>query len=552
MMKKISFFFMTFVLSCVLLAQNVATQKHEVQSGETFYSIAHQYNVSVASLQEANPGINIDHIMAGQKINVPVSAQKQETTAQPATTNQSVSIQQQVLDQVRQQTQAQQVAVSLPSGSPNRPPFKTLHEVQKKETIYSLSRQYGISEEELIAANPDHDLTKKKLKKGSILNIPYSAAELAQQHEAEQKAILEAQKSRIVKYPTIKVALILPFAKAEERMNAESQKMVNLYQGFLLAVDSLKQHGYNVDIYAYDEVSAATPVSTILRKPEMKEMQLIVGPMRNWNVKSVADFAHQNGITHVVPLSNELTLVNEHPTTFQLNVHNTLLYNQVFNRFSLIHKDNNIVFVFMNDQDDKSFINEFKKDLDTKGIRYSNASADDADAVLRALKKGSNNVIVPTASSASAFETLCKKLDDLNLTSEYPVQLFGYPEWQTFEAKDKLSKYLSKYKCQFFTSFYSNDAASRTQQFNSRFRRWFNQNQYQSYPKYGEMGYDIGVYFIKGIHDFGSSFYENIYNYSYLSLEFPMMFEKKNQWSGYQNRSLMIVSYRMDGSVIVR
>ena len=31
-----------------------------------------------------------------------------------------------------------------------------------------------------------------------------------------------------------------------------------------------------------------------------------------------------------------------------------------------------------------------------------------------------------------------------------------------------------------------------------------------------------------------------------------MMFEKKNSWSGYQNRSMMIVTHRMDGSVFVR
>ena len=152
--------------------------------------------------------------------------------------------------------------------------------------------------------------------------------------------------------------------------------------------------------------------------------------------------------------------------------------------------------------------------------------------------------------SAAAFETLCKKIDGLELTSEYTVQLFGFPEWQTLVGK--YDKYLGKYQCQFFTSFYSNGLSSRTQQFNGRFRRWFNQDQYNSFPKYGELGYDIGAYFLKGIHDFGSSFYENLHNFSYVSMEFPMMFEKKNTWSGYQNHSMMIVTHRSDGSVFVR
>jgi len=541
---------MTFVMAVAIFAQ---TQKHEVQSGETLYSIARQYNVTVASLLQINPGLDADHIMAGQNINVPAGAQKTvdapvttTVTATPVTT-QPQNIQQQVLQQVRQQVQAQQ-GIEVPP-TPNRPRYKTLHEVKKKETLYSISRQYGITVDQLVDANPD--LKKTKLKKGVVLNIPYTMAEDAEYQAEQRRAAEEAAKPKVTMYPTIKAAVILPFSKNEEKVSAESQKMINLYQGFLLAVDSLKQRGYNIEVFAYDEVSPATPVATILQKAEMKDMQLIIGPIRQWNVNSVADFAHQNGIAHVVPLSNELTLVNEHPTTFQVNSHNSLLYNQVYNRFCLIHKDHNIIFVSMNDRgDNMSYIADFKKDLDAKGMKYSSGTVSDLATIRDALKKGTNNVIVPTSGSAAAFETLCKKIDGLELTSEYTVQLFGFPEWQTLVGK--YDKYLGKYQCQFFTSFYSNGLSSRTQQFNGRFRRWFNQDQYNSFPKYGELGYDIGAYFIKGIHDFGSAFYENLHNFSYVSMEFPMMFEKKNAWSGYQNHSMMIVTHRSDGSVFVR
>lgn len=537
---------MSFVMAVVMFAQ---TQRHEVQSGETLYSIARQYNVTVASLLQANPGLDADHIMAGQNINVPAGVQQTTSTA---VSTQPQTIQQQVLQQVRQQVQTQNgQGIDVPS-TPNRPRYKTLHEVKKKETLYSISRQYGITVDQLVDANPD--LRKTKLKKGVVLNIPYTIAEDTE-YQAEQQraaaAAAEAAKPKVTMYPTIKVAIILPFSKNEEKVSVESQKMINIYQGFLLAVDSLKQRGYNVEVFAYDEVSPATPVATILQKPEMKQMQLIVGPIRQWNVKSVADFAHTNGIVHVVPLSNELSLVNEHPTTFQVNSHNSLMYNQVYNRFCLIHKDHNIIFVNMNDRNDNmSYIADFKKDLDAKGIKYSNGSVTDLATLHDALKKGTNNVIIPTSGSSSAFETLCKKMDGLELTSEYTVQLFGFPEWQTLAGK--YDKYLSKYQCQFFTSFYSNNLSSRTQQFNGRFRRWFNQDQYNSFPKYGELGYDIGAYFIKGLNDFGSAFLENLHNFSYASMEFPMMFEKKNTWSGYQNRSMLIVTHRTDGSVFVR
>lgn len=535
---------MTLVLSLMVNAQTA--KKHEVQSGETIYSIARLYNVTASSIIQLNPGIDADHIMAGQTINVPTNAQQTVVTQQPAQQN----IQQQVLQQVRQQVQAQTPqGVEVPA-TPNRPAYKTLHEVKKKETLYSISRQYGITIDQLLNANPD--LKKDKLKKGAVLNIPYTMAEDVE-YQVEQRRIAEeeARKPKVTMYPTIKVAVILPFSKAEEKVSAESQKMINFYQGFLLAVDSLKQRGCNVEVFAYDEMSPATPVASVLQRAEMKDMQLIIGPIRQWNVKSVADFAHQNGIAHVVPLSNELSLVNEHPTTFQVNAHNSLVYNKVYNRFTLLHQNHNIIFVNMNDSgDNMPFIADFKKNLDEKGIRYANTSVGDFATVQAALKSGTNNVIIPTSGSSVAFESLCKKIEALNLTTDYTVQLFGFPEWQTLPSK--YDKYLGKYQCQFFTSFYSNPSSTRTQQFNARFRQWFKQDQYNSFPKYGELGYDIGAYFLKGLKDFGSTFYENLHNYSYISMEFPMMFEKKNEWSGYQNLSLMIVTHRADGSVIVR
>jgi len=49
-----------------------ATSKtHEVQKGETYYSIATRYGISPASLQAANPGVNPRQLKIGQRLVVP-------------------------------------------------------------------------------------------------------------------------------------------------------------------------------------------------------------------------------------------------------------------------------------------------------------------------------------------------------------------------------------------------------------------------------------------------------------------------------------------------
>lgn len=521
-MKKIVSFLMAFVLVGIIQAQTVSTQKHEIQSGETLYSIARQYNVSVSLLMELNPGLQADCIMAGQKINVPASAQQSATTGQ--------------------------AAVQQPSTL-ERPTFKTKHEVQKKETIYSISRQYGITDKQLIDANPF--LNNGKLKKGTVLNIPYTEAENQQYAEQKRRLEEEARKPKIQMYPTIKVAVILPFSRMEEKMSVESQKMTNLYQGFLLAVDSLKQRGYSVEIFACDESGSDEAFNAMLNRPAMKDLQLIVGPMRPYHINAVAKLASENKIAHVVPLSNDLSLVNERPTLFQINLPYSQLYGQVYNRFVVSHRSENIIFVSMNDKgDNMTYINDFKKTLGDMNIPYKTVSIAEIASIKEMLVSDGRNVIIPSSGSHVAFETLCKKLDGMKIAEEYNVQLFGHPEWQTFY--NKQGKNLSKYRCQFFSSFYSNTDAARTQQFNSRFRRWFNQDQFNGFPRYGELGYDIAAYFLKGLKEYGSAFFENIHSYSYSSLEFPLSFEKKNQESGYQNRALFFVTYKTDGTVSVR
>lgn len=540
-MKRLFIFIFTLVAVLTIYAQSTITIKYEVKTGETLYSIARNANTSVANILKLNPGLEADKIMAGQKINIPANGQKA-----PASNTMSVPVVQ--IEKAFGNDSQQTSSAALVQTS--RPKYKTTHEVQKKETIYSLSRQYGVTEDMLIAANPD--LKKHKLKKGAIINIPYTVEEETAYQNELKRLEEEARKPKVVKYSTINVAVILPFNLSAQSMSVEAQKMANLYQGFLLAVDSLKSRGYSVNISAYEEIgNDAATIESILRKPEMKNMQLIVGPVRMSHLTSVAKFAHENGITHVAPLSNELSLVNEHPETFQVNIPTSSLHPMVYNKFISMHKNDNIIFVGMNDRNDNvNYIVNFKKALDEKKIPYHRVGISEISQIQDMLKSGKQNVIITSSGSVSAFETLSSRISQINANDEYNIQFFGFPEWQTMSSKHERN--LIKFKCQFFTSFYSNNTSSRTQQFNRNFQKWFKQEQYNSFPHYGELGYDIACYFLKGLKEYGSDFKNNTHNFSYSPLEFPMNYEKKNNWSGYQNKSLLFVTYSGNGKISVK
>ena len=114
--------------------------------------------------------------------------------------------------------------------------------MKRKETVFSISREYGISEAELIAANPELK-GENKIKKGTFLCIPYPKAQTEQNIQSQaiptDSELFRENRKKTERFSTIKAAVILPFLDGVSK--SESSRMVEYYEGLLMAVDSLKR-----------------------------------------------------------------------------------------------------------------------------------------------------------------------------------------------------------------------------------------------------------------------------------------------------------------------
>ena len=52
--------------------------------------------------------------------------------------------------------------------------WREIHKVKKKETIFGIARQYGLTIQELVDANPEMNKPGYELKKDSYIMIPYA------------------------------------------------------------------------------------------------------------------------------------------------------------------------------------------------------------------------------------------------------------------------------------------------------------------------------------------------------------------------------------------
>lgn len=510
---------------------------HTILQGETLYGLSQKYKVSVKAILDANPGLNEKNFRYGQVVNIPKA--DGSSTPNPVATD-----------------QPQQTAVQpqQPSGiqGPVQSRCKEMHKVARKETVFSIARMYGITEQELLDANPEIK-DAKKLKKGKLLCIPYPKSQEAEKQkevkEPTNSELFEQNRKADHNISMIKAALILPFI-AEGKGNTESERMVEYYQGFLMAVDSLKRTGTSIDLYTYDSGSTVASVNAILAKPEMKNMDIIFGPLYTEQIKPMAEFANKNHIRLVIPFTSRDNTVYRNPDIYQINTPQSYLYSEVYDHFTRQFPKSHVIFLNAKTgtEDKADFINGLREELKSKQIPFTNLDESaTSEQMQAALQKDRANVFIPTSGSNTVLIKTLPQLSAMVNDSIYKekihaeVHLFGYPEWQTY-TKDHLSAFF-ELDTYFYTSFYTNNLLAAPRNFTSSFRRWYGKDMEERYPKYGMLGFDTGFFFLKGLSRYGSALEKNLDKLNLTPIQTGFKFDRVNNWGGFINKKVFFVRF---------
>ena len=253
---------------------------------------------------------------------------------------------------------------------------------------------------------------------------------------------------------------MLPFMTDGSGNRDEQIRMVEYYEGFLMAVDSLKEKGVSIDIYTYDTYNNTSSVKSILAKDEMKNMNIIFGPAYPEQVKPVADFAKKNNIRLVIPFTSKGNEVFNNPSIYQINTPQSYLYSEVYEHFTRKFTNANVIFLDAEDGDkDKAdFIKGLKEELKGKHIPFTELKGEaiTPESLKGAMNATLDNVFIPTSGTNIALIKLLPQLIvTLRDNPDYRMQLFGYPEWQTYTNDHLASFYeLDTY---FYSSFYTNN-----------------------------------------------------------------------------------------------
>lgn len=478
---------------------------YTVGSKETLYSIAKKYEVKVEDIIDANPELKTAPLIDGQVLKIPFPSAAVSQTV-PAT---------------RQSSKTQFIS----------------HKVASKETLYGISKQYNTTPEAIVDFNPE---IKDGLKEGTTIIIPV----LESAKDSGKVALL----SDINK---ISIGIVLPFVN---KSDGRSARFVEYYEGFLLALSEMKAKGLSANVYTFDMGSetGTEKLKSLLDTYEMKYLDLIIGGVSPQQVAMISDFAKKQDVKYVIPFPTKTDEVMNNPHIFQVNVSHSTLYANVAKTFVNLFTNANVIYITEGGLkgDKADFIEALDAQLPRAGMIASSVDADRnlTTTLASSLDLSRKNIIVPTSGSIKMLQTLLPALRRITQdNSDANISLFGHPDWQTY------SQYIeaySKYDTYIYAAFYFNEYDSRIQQFNVNYERWYgNKSLINTYPRYGVLGYDTGISFLSALQKYGKDFASNTNSLNVPSLQTPFLFKKENPSSGYLNNGFYLVHYKADRTI---
>lgn len=530
-------------------AKGEGTRFHTIKTGETLYRLTVIYGLTAREICGANPGLSAENFKVGQVIVIPEKKMTTEEAAMPRVTETSPIA-----------TQPVQPTTPVAKAEEERDNCRTTHLVKRKENIYRISRMYGITELELVNANPE--LRERKMRVGEVLCIPYPKGAEREQ----QKATPKEEVQPVVTVPTdealfaelkqipqdieqIKAAIILPLM-LEDSISSDQMKMVEFYEGVLLALDSLKGEGVSVDLHLYDSGDKWTSLKPILEKPEMKEMNLIIGPVHDTHIAEAAAFAEDNGIRLVVPFARQVDAVFTNPYVYQVNTPQSYFYSEVYDHFFMQFPAPNIIFFEAPDEKDDELIGGFKRELGYRDIPYTILPADTTthkDTIVTFLDTARHNILMMTSEKSGPLNNMVPVFQLVVRDSAAvgkDISLFGFPQYQVYTVNHLESFY--EIDTYFYSSFYTNNLLPEAKDFHQKYRRTFSKEIVNRFPKYAILGFDITYYFLKALHLYGTDMENRLEEMKYKPLQTGFKFERVNNWGGFINRKVFFVHFTRD------
>ena len=504
---------------------------HVVEPKETKFGISKKYGITVQELEQNNPAI-VANLPIGYKLIISGKGQIEEPSTPQVQKPKPV-----VKEIVQEETVVTEVI--------RKPVFNGFanYEVKPKETLYSLSQSFGISQEELISLNPT---LKEGVKVGMILKVPGKGS-IKMVSDSERKV---TDLSQTIKNKDKKqLVLLLPFnaTKIQNdtlktiavrlKKDAFLNMTLDFYSGALMAIDSAKTLGLNVDVKIFDseESKLSSNVVNIVKDNNLQNADAVIGPFYQQYVEKVAELLSDKNVPVISPLSKELG--KPYSNLFQSMPPSDYAKATMFD--FMMAKNGNIIVV--NDPkkiSNKEFIT--KKYPSAQFVPFTENGAIDIIALKGLLVKDKMNYVVLDSEKTGMILTTTNAL--LNELANFQIQLVIIEPNDTLDFEEISMKRLTILKM-LYPSLTRDNTSPEASIFENEFKA-----KNKIFPnQFATRGFDVTFDTLLRLSQ-GKSFESSAKEDKTEQVESKFEYVKKNA-EGYINKGIYIMEYQEDLSV---
>ncbi len=453
---------------------------HVIQPKETLYSLSRRYGISVKQIEQLNPDL-VPNLPYGRQLRIPRNSNTEKAERQ-------------MQEELQPQPKSEPAIKSEPQPEQKLEPQQEaeLQPESKQET----KPEPELEQQPVVQPQPTADTTANQVI-SSALNLIDSIM-LA---KADTSIVTPSVSDTVQPLPIIplgdgfptdfinlqdsteqipmRVAYLLPLMLDATKRDANIDRFLEFYEGSLLALNDLQRQGLKIETYAFDIEKNDISLMAVLQKPELKNIDAIIGPAYPAQVLHVARFAKQERIPTIVPFTSNVQGLDTNEYVLRFNL-SPLKEAEIMAQYIADNKfDFNVVYIDTEDNEGgetmQLLVDELKKNKVTvPTIKIGSLKS--------SLKKGKENILIFKSTKRQDIQPYMDEL--ISLSWDFEISVVGQYGWSKSEMPLKM----------YYVSVFDAEDLLKQDIYNQEFNRYYNYQLSNTRPRYDMLGYDITVY----------------------------------------------------------
>ena len=415
------------------------------------------------------------------------------------------------------------------------------YQVEKSIGLYRIGVNFNVSQSDIVRLNPQ--LRERGLHYGETLLLPTGRPVIIQSKPKVVETIITETtvakdtviiQDTIIPHDTIvlhdtiampqrhvrEIALMLPFESQQTKRSTNAERMMEFYQGALLALRDLQNDSTLYRLRVYDTERSERRVNALCDSTDLDNVQAILGLVYPIQIERMAAWCDARQVPLLLPFSDDIDL-NTHPQIMQFNSTDAQeadsLCAWIEARADSIH----CVLVEVREADITPAIRTLRKRLRARNIPYTGLALRDLmnDSAAYALDTARENLFIFHSDRYQHVRIVLPQVAKLQ-EAGYNVRIVSQFSWQ----KENITL------PQVYTSVFT--LTEGREAYDAVWAETYVGEHVSESPRYDLLGYDLMRALIGRLNG------EN----EYIGLQSAIRWTQINQ-GGYQNACVKVVTY---------